>query len=352
MAVASPLVSIDGLSSPASALAARLAPLGRGLRHPDLALILLLAGIVIGAWALFAATLPPVLDGIDLLGPAVGLAALTGALALLATTVIRLRRRAAQSAHGHAQALVQAHAASRSKTEFLANMSHELRTPLNAVIGYAELLATEIPGALGAKQADYVELIRRSGTHLLDLVTEILDLAKIQTGRLEIHPAPVAARDIVESCALLVRERIAATGLRLIVDPAADLPRITVDAARLKQVLLSLLSNAMKFTPAGGTVGLVGRVTAAGGVAFTVSDTGSGMTDAEIALALEVFGQVDGGLERSHDGTGLGLPLARRLTELHGGTLEIESLKGRGTTVTVTLPPARVGDRAATPAVA
>ena len=239
-------------------------------------------------------------------------------------------------------ALMRAEDASRAKSEFLANTSHELRTPLNAVIGYADLLASGIAGPLAPKQADYVGFIHQSGQHLLQIISDILDLAKVEAGRLELHDDIAAPRALVESCASLVAERIEIGGLRLAVDCPAGLPRIRVDPARLKQALVNLLANAAKFTPRGGLIGLAVRCTAPGGIAFTVSDTGPGMTEAEIARAFETFGQVDGSLARRHDGTGLGLPLARRLTELHGGTLDIDSAKGRGTAVIITLPPARV----------
>jgi signal transduction histidine kinase len=247
-------------------------------------------------------------------------------------------------------ALLRAEEASRAKTEFLANTSHELRTPLNAVIGYADLLTSGIAGPLAPKQADYVGCIHQSGQHLLEIISDILDLAKVEAGRLELHDGIAAPREIAESCATLMTERIEISGLRLAIDCAAGLPQIRVDATRLKQALVNLLSNAAKFTPRGGLIGLVIRRTAPGGIAFTVSDTGPGMTADEIARALETFGQVDSGLERRHDGAGLGLPLARRLTELHGGTLDIDSAKGRGTTVIITLPPARVAEDQQVPA--
>jgi signal transduction histidine kinase len=239
-------------------------------------------------------------------------------------------------------ALMRAEDASRAKSEFLANTSHELRTPLNAVIGYADLLASGIAGPLAPKQADYVGFIHQSGQHLLQIISDILDLAKVEAGGLELHDDVATPRALVESCVSLVAERIEIGGLRLAVDCPAGLPRIRVDPARLKQALVNLLANAAKFTARGGLIGLAVRRTAPGGIAFTVSDTGPGMTKAEIARAFETFGQVDGSLERRHDGTGLGLPLARRLTELHGGTLDIDSAKGRGTAVIITLPPARV----------
>ncbi|HUA55924.1 MAG TPA: HAMP domain-containing sensor histidine kinase [Candidatus Sulfotelmatobacter sp.] len=328
MALASPLAPIDRQSGIAPLARWRLA--WRARWWPSLAasrLGLALAAGLVGLWALF---------GLLPLGEALALGASSGALVGLGAFALQRYRWAARDRQG---ALIQAAQASRSKAEFLANTSHELRTPLNAVIGYAELLATGIPGPLTDKQAEYIGLIRQSGTHLLDLITDILDLAKVDAGRLELQPARVPVSDVIESCVFLMRERVAAGALRLDVAAAADLPALLVDAARLKQILLNLLSNAVKFTGPGGSIELAARAAADGGVVFSVSDTGRGMTAPEVAVALEAFGQVDGSLERRHGGAGLGLPLARRLTELHGGTLRVASAPGRGTTVTVALPP-------------
>ncbi|MEJ0072182.1 MAG: ATP-binding protein [Pseudomonadota bacterium] len=216
------------------------------------------------------------------------------------------------------QALRRAEAASRAKSEFLANTGHELRTPLNAVIGYADLLASGIAGPLAAKQADYIDIIHGSGRHLLEIINDILDLATAETGRIDLREEAVAPRAVVERCASLMTRRIETGGLTLAVDHAGAPAEICADPMRLKQILLNLLSNAVKFTPRGGLIGLTARRTGGGGVAFTVSDSGPGMTEDEITRALETFGQVDGGLARRHQGTGLGLTLARRLTERHG----------------------------------
>jgi signal transduction histidine kinase len=239
-------------------------------------------------------------------------------------------------------ALRRAEAASRAKSEFLANTGHELRTPLNAVIGYADLLASGIAGPLAPKQADYVDIIHGSGKHLLQVINDILDLATAETGAIELREEAVAPRAVVERCASLMVERIEAGGLTLAVDHTGAPAEICADPTRLKQILIHLLSNAVKFTPRGGLIGLTARRTVGGGVAFAVSDSGPGMTEDEIARALETFGQIDGGLARRHPGAGLGLSLARRLAERHDGTLAIDSAKGRGTTVTVALPASRV----------
>jgi signal transduction histidine kinase len=195
---------------------------------------------------------------------------------------------------------------------------------------------------LQPRQAEYVGLIRQSGDHLHDVINDILDLAKIDAGKLELHEEHgIDPIRIAEACLAIVKERARIGRVRLSVRSESRPPLVTVDATRLKQILLNLLSNAIKFTDPGGSIVIAVRQTDNGGVAFDVRDTGRGMTAAEIAIALEDFGQVDAGLSRHHEGTGLGLPLARRLAELHGGSLDVDSEKGRGTTVTIILPPGR-----------
>jgi two-component system cell cycle sensor histidine kinase PleC len=234
-----------------------------------------------------------------------------------------------------------AEAANLAKSQFLANMSHELRTPLNAILGFSEVLENGIAGPLQSRQTEYVGLIRQSGGHLLHLINEILDLARIDAGKLELYEEVIDARRLVDSCIPLVKDRAAAGLLRISVEIEENLPLLLADRTRLTEILLNLLSNAVKFTELGGSIVVAVRRALDGGVHFVVQDTGTGMTPAEIEIALELFGQVDAGLARRHDGTGLGLPLARKLIELHGGSLTIESEKGHGTTVTVVLPPTR-----------
>ena len=236
-----------------------------------------------------------------------------------------------------------AEAASLAKSRFLANMSHELRTPLNAILGFSEMLERGTAGALQDRQQEYIGYIHQSGSHLLDIINEILDLAKIDAGKLDLEDdSPIELRALAGECITLVAERAAAGALKLSLQLDNAIPRLVADPTRLKQILLNLLDNAVKFTDAGGAVVLAIRRGADGGVEFEVSDTGLGMTAAEIEIALEPFGQVDTGLARRREGTGLGLPLARRLTELHGGALEIDSEPGRGTRMVVKLPPHRV----------
>ncbi len=241
------------------------------------------------------------------------------------------------------EAKAEAEAASLAKSRFLANISHELRTPLNAILGFSEVLERGTAGPLHPRQQEYVGYIRQSGAHLLEIINEILDLAKIDAGKLELdEDAGIEVRPLTDACIALVRDQATAEGLSLAVAIEEGVPPLVADATRLKQILLNLLGNAVKFTEPGGAVLLAVRRTATGGVEFEVRDSGVGMTEAEIAIASEPFGQVDCGLARRHEGTGLGLPLARRLTELHGGVFSIESEKGCWTRVVVALPATRV----------
>ncbi|MBL8836212.1 MAG: hypothetical protein JNL66_08210 [Alphaproteobacteria bacterium] len=229
--------------------------------------------------------------------------------------------------------------ASRTKSEFLANMSHELRTPLNAIIGFSQVMAQQMLGPMGnAKYLEYAGDVEKSGRHLLAIINDILDISKIEAGRFELQKAPLDPTAVLQLCERLVHERAREAGLMLILDSGgSNLPLIEADETKLKQILLNLLSNAIKFTPPGNEVRLGARVEGRS-ITFTVADQGIGMTPPELAMALEPFRQVDNSLSRRHDGTGLGLPLAKRLTELHGGTFDIASAKDVGTTVHVRLP--------------
>ncbi len=236
-----------------------------------------------------------------------------------------------------------AEAANLAKSRFLANMSHELRTPLNAILGFSEMLERGTAGALQDRQQEYIGYIRQSGSHLLDIINEILDLAKIDAGKLDLEEdAPIELHALADACIALVAERAETGMLKLSLHVEHAMPRLVANSTRLKQILLNLLDNAVKFTDPGGAVTLAIRRGADGGVEFEVRDTGLGMTAREIEIALEPFGQVDTGLARRRAGAGLGLPLARRLTELHGGGLRIDSEPGRGTRMVVKLPPSRV----------
>ncbi len=230
--------------------------------------------------------------------------------------------------------------ANRAKTDFLAHMSHELRTPLNAIIGFSEMIASALVGPLSSRYRDYAADVQASGKHLLAIINDILDLSKVEAGRLELQESMVSLAELLEACRRMVVERTDAAGVRLEVQPT-DVS-VRADELRLKQVLLNLLSNAVKFTPKGGRVSVSTAITSAGEIAIAVTDTGIGMRAEDIPRALEPFGQIDDGARGSRQGTGLGLPLAVCLTELHHGRLSIDSVTGRGTTVTVTLPAERV----------
>ncbi len=236
----------------------------------------------------------------------------------------------------------EAELASRSKSEFLANMSHELRTPLNAIIGFADILRGEIFGPLGdPRYGDYATDIRDSGLHLLKLINDVLDVSKVEFGKIELAEEAVDIVGVIEGCIRLMRERVDAAGLRLDQAMPLTLPLVQCDELRMKQVLLNLLSNAVKFTPAGGAITVRAKLTERG-LGITVDDTGIGIAPGDIEKALRPFGQIDSRLARKYQGTGLGLPLAKSMIELHGGRLDIDSAPGAGTRVTLWLPIERV----------
>ena len=242
----------------------------------------------------------------------------------------------------------QAELASRAKSEFLANMSHELRTPLNAVIGFSEMIRNQVIGKIGnAKYLEYAKDINDSGAHLLGLITDILDLSKIEAGRLKLDEEHVDVARVIRNCLTLVKERAHTGGLTLERKVPLELPALRADERKLKQILLNLLSNAVKFTPEGGTVTLTVAVGPRGGFVIQVIDSGIGIASEDIATAMAPFGQVDSTLSRKYEGTGLGLPLTKALVELHGATLELESEVGKGTTATVRFPPGRLVSRPA-----
>jgi signal transduction histidine kinase len=253
--------------------------------------------------------------------------------------------REAELSHSRADltlAIQQADAASRAKSAFLASMSHELRTPLNAVIGFGQVISMEKVGpGVAPAYRDYGKLIVESGEHLLNLISDILDLSKVEAGKMEINESDFRIAEIIVEVRRLLGDQLGNRMQTL----GAEAPReeiwLHADRRRILQILINLIGNASKYSPLGGVIMLKCRLRPDGGLELLVSDEGSGMTHAEIEVALTLFGQAAAG--RSHNsGTGLGLPLARSMTELHGGQMLIESEKGRGTTVRVVLPPERV----------
>ncbi len=231
----------------------------------------------------------------------------------------------------------QAEIASRRKSEFLANMSHELRTPLNAVMGFSEALDQRYFGELNEKQTEYVRDIHGSGVHLLSLVNDILDLSKVEAGRMELEPAEIDLPAAVKSAITLVRERAHRHAITLTLDCRPESFLVSADERKVKQIVLNLLSNAVKFTPDGGRISVVARsdgLTAQ----VSVTDTGAGIAPEDQAAVFEEFRQVGNDSARKAEGTGLGLPLAKRFAELHGGKIGVLSTVGKGATFTLALP--------------
>jgi len=233
--------------------------------------------------------------------------------------------------------------ANRAKTEFLANMSHELRTPLNAIIGFAEVMEREVFGPLGSRRyRDYATDIRDSGLHLLNLINDILDVSKAEAGRIDLEDAVVKLEVVLRASIRFVEERARHSGVAIALPPLESLPVIRADERRLKQVMINLLSNAVKFTPPGGRVAVEVDARPGEEIRIRVIDSGIGIAPEDIDRVLEPFGQVASAMTREHEGTGLGLPLARALIEAHGGRLRIESALRHGTTMTVVLPADRL----------
>ena len=238
----------------------------------------------------------------------------------------------------------EAESAHRAKSELMANMSHELRTPLNAIIGFSGTIKEETFGPIGNdKYREYLDDIHYSGQHLLELINDILDASAIEAGALELHEENVSLSNVVEASVRIIRPRADKGQVTVTSSIGPEIPQIYIDKRRVMQVLLNLLSNAVNFTPEGGEVSISSWLNEDGSLAIAVGDTGIGMDEEEVKKALSAFGQVDSGLGRKHEGSGLGLPLSKGLIELHGGTLEIKSEKGHGTLVTVTFPKERVG---------
>jgi signal transduction histidine kinase len=227
----------------------------------------------------------------------------------------------------------------RARKDFLTSTSHELRTPLNAILGFSEMLAKEMFGPLSnPRYLEYAQIIHNSGVHVLSLINDLLDLSKLDAGKLELRVEPVEILKVIIDCVRCVEAQATRDHIGIVVHVADGVDRLCGDNKRLHQMLLNLLSNALKFTPVGGEISIdVFRRGA--DVCISVSDTGIGIKAEDIPKVLEPFGQVESELSQRHQGTGLGLPLTKELAELHGGSLTMESSVDVGTTVTITLPP-------------
>jgi two-component system cell cycle sensor histidine kinase PleC len=236
-------------------------------------------------------------------------------------------------------ARVRAEAASRSKSEFLANMSHELRTPLNAIIGFSEMLHS---GGFAHKSEEYSKLIGDSGQHLLTLINDILDLAKIEAGRMTLRETELDLRALISDSIALMAGRAQAGQVALLADMPADCPHVRADDRALKQMLLNLISNAVKFTPSEGTITVGAHLQHDGSFAISVTDDGMGIADADQARVFENFGQGRHDVVTADKGTGLGLPIVKGLIEAHEGRVTLQSALGEGTRVTLYLPASRV----------
>ncbi|HEX9462829.1 MAG TPA: response regulator [Alphaproteobacteria bacterium] len=234
-----------------------------------------------------------------------------------------------------------AEAANRAKTEFLANMSHELRTPLNAIIGFSTILRDAAFGPLESRYRDYAMMINDSGTHLLAIINNILDIAQAEANRLVLKEDRVEIGQVVALSTNVIRDMAERAAIDCSIEIDDKLPMIRADGAKLSQILINLLSNAVKFTPTGGSIKLVVGRDPDGNLAFRIEDTGIGIPADKLRVAMEPFGQVEGGFARKYPGIGLGLPLTKRLVELHGGTMDIASEPGKGTVVTARFPQER-----------
>jgi signal transduction histidine kinase len=242
--------------------------------------------------------------------------------------------------------LMEAEKANRSKSEFLANMSHELRTPLNAIIGFSDILSKQLFGPVGdARYVDYVDDIHKSGRHLLAVINDILDLAKAESGKLSLDDRDVDLGSCLSDCVRMCRVRAEARGIDLVLQCPDEQVTAIVDERLISQVVLNLLSNAIKFTPEAGRVSIALHADSREGILIEVSDTGIGIAAENIDRVMRPFEQVESSFARVHDGTGLGLPLSLKLTQLHGGELTLESELGRGTTARVHLPASRLLSR-------
>ena len=229
--------------------------------------------------------------------------------------------------------------ADRTKTQFFANMSHELRTPLNAILGFSEMLAIDV---FASRREEYAKLIHNAGTHLLSLVDDLLDLSRIEAGRLELNFTPLNLTALIDDCADTIAVGARSRGLRLVRDVEPGLPWVNADQRSLKQILLNLLTNAIKFSIPGGAVEAFARLAPSGELEFGVKDEGIGIAENEQSRVFERFGQTRSSAPGAEKGTGLGLPIVKGLAEAHGGSVTMESRLDHGTCITITLPAERI----------